>query len=296
VIKRHPSNLFLQTFAYFTHDGLAQRVGVDPTELLKFLVKVRRNYNQVPYHNWFHALDVIHFCYSCIVRCKMADFLQPHELFALLLSAICHDTDHDGFNNNFHRNAKTVLEHLSLGSAPLEHHHCCTSIFIVNKVFKKLNIEVRENISHFMIECIMATDMEKHKHFVQNFTDIQTSGFDKENSEHRLTLAQIVLKAADLGNVIRDFDEASRVAKCLVKECFRQGDKEMELGLPISPMCGRSNAAPLCVGQIGFYKYVAGPLMKLLAGFFPAFAEDVAQMERNLAIWEAQKKELEEES
>ena len=55
-------------------------------------------------------------------------------------------------------------------------------------------------------------------------------------ANHQLLLAQIVLKAGDLSNTIHNFSE-----------CNKQGDKEVQLKLPISPMC---------FGQIGFWRHL----------------------------------------
>ena len=71
----------------------------------------------------------------------------------------------------------------------------------------------------------------------------------------------------------------------LMEECYQQGDKEESLGLEISPMCDRKNAKPIPAGQIGFYKFVAGPLMGELHSFFPELAENAKQYEDNLERW-----------
>jgi hypothetical protein len=64
---------------------------------------------------------------------------------------------------------------------------------------------------------------------------------------------------------------------------------EIQLGLPLSPMCDPSDATPLCVGQVGFYAFVAGPLMRQIYGFFPEMAGLMAGFEANLERWKALK-------
>ena len=294
VTNYHPSEIFLNVFAMFVRSGISARVGIDPVKLLKFMVDLRRHYNPVPYHNWFHALDVTQFVFSVISNGNVDNYLEDIEVFGLLLSAICHDTDHNGMNNNFHRNAKTVLAHLAHGTLPpLEHHHSCMTMDLAKDLLATFSESDRLRVSRFIVDCIMATDMEQHKQFLTNFGAIE-SGFDKQNTEQRRLLAQIILKAADLSNTVRDFEEAARMSAKLTEECHRQGDKEVELGLPISPMCNRGDTTPMCVGQIGFYKFVAGPLMKELHAFFPELKENEQQYESNLARWEKMKQEWEE--
>jgi hypothetical protein len=290
----HPSAALLGAFAMFYRSGICTRVGIGAKAMLRFVLRLRHYYNSVPYHNWFHALDALEFVYSVYRTAALERFFDAREIFALLLSAICHDTGHDGYNNSFQRNARTPFAHLAVGLPPLEHHHCCATNDLVGDLLSQLSGPDREFIRHFLIDCIMSTDMEQHKTYMEQFGAI-ADAFDAARAEHRLLLAQIILKCADLSNVVRDFREAKRMATALVVECRRQGTLEIAMGLKISPMCDPADPAPLCVGQIGFLTFVAGPLMKRLHAFFPELAGNQVQIDENLATWGALKKQWEEE-
>ena len=54
----------------------------------------------------------------------------------------------------------------------------------------------------------------------------------------------------------------------LEEEFFRQGDKERELGIPISPLFDRSKQG-VSKSQVGFYDFVALPLVHALSSAFP---------------------------
>jgi hypothetical protein len=287
-IETHPSQAILFTVASFTHTGLCQRLGVDPRELFPFLVTLRSHYNNVPYHNWEHALDATQFVYTLYQTTHVERFLTDIELFALLLATICHDTDHNGLNNNFHRNANTPFAHLAPSLPPLEHHHCCISCDLVRPLLAPLPEADRLTITHFMIDCIMATDMEKHGRVMDAWAAV-LGRFDQSNPAHRLLLAQIIIKAADLCNVIRDFPVCEALSSRLAAETRRQGQREIELGLPISPMCNPDDPTPLCVGQVGFYAFVAGPLMRQVLAFLPEFEGSVKRFDSNLERWKAMK-------
>jgi hypothetical protein len=142
----------------------------------------------------------------------------------------------------------------------------------------------RITITNFVIDCILATDMEKHKDFIEKWSSVMGQ-FDRTNASHRLLLAQIIIKTADLNNVTQKFDESEKISKLLFVENHRQGRIEIELGLPISPMCNPNDDTPLCVGQVGFYTFVVEPLMKKLLMFFPEIEAIVSQLERNLSHW-----------
>jgi hypothetical protein len=286
--QTHPSQAILFTVAYFTHGGLCKRLGVDPRELFTFLLSVRAHYNDVPYHNWDHALDATHFVHTLYQTTHVKRFLTDIELFALLLASICHDTDHNGLNNNFHRNANTPFAHLAPSLPPLEHHHCCISCDLVRPLLASLPDADRMMITNFMIDCIMATDMDRHRAYMDAWSVIRRQ-FDQSNPDHRLRLAQIIIKAADLSNVVHEFSECEALSMKLAAETQRQGRREIELGLPISPLCNPDDETPLCVGQFGFYAFVAGPLMRQLRAFLPELQEKVERFDSNLARWKAMK-------
>jgi hypothetical protein len=290
----HPSQIFVQTFAYFVRTGISGRVGIDDRQLFDFLVTIRSLYNDLPYHNWFHARDALQFIYTIYITSNIRTFLSDIELFALFIAAICHDVDHNGFTNNFHRNAKTQLAYLAPNLPPLEHHHCCVSCDLLPQLLSSSSLSIHDQatVTRYVIDCIMATDMEDHKKLIDEWSTIVTV-FDCSNATHRKLLGQMMMKTADLSNVVRSFGEAERQSKQLVLETRRQGKVELELGLPISPMCDPTDETPLCVGQVGFYKFVAGPLLKQVVGLFPELNRFVEQFNENLLHWQSQKDDYE---
>jgi hypothetical protein len=139
-----------------------------------------------------------------------------------------------------------------------------------------------------MIDCIMATDMAKHDQYLQAWADVRLQ-FDNTNPEHRLLLAQIIIKAADLSNTTHEFHDSEAMSIKLLIESQRQGRMEIALGLPISPMCNPNDQTPLCVGQVGFYAFVAAPLMRQILAFAPEFEDNVKKVDANLERWQAMK-------
>ena len=279
-------NVFAQTIAIFY--TFLDDLNVDKVEFVNLAVDIRSMYNDVPYHNWRHAADTVQFIYSVFRTAPVDKYLNEMERFAVLFAAMCHDTDHDGRNNTYQRKADTVLAQLAPGMPPLELHHADCAMQALNIRHKKVLAAWSETdiryFQKFVISCILATDMEKHKEFLERFGKTRAE-FDSTKEEHRILLGQIIMKAADLSNTVRDFSDAEVMTEKLINECFLQGDREVELGLEVSPMCDRKSAKPIPFGQIGFYKFVAGPLMSELHAFFPELEENAKQYEDNLARW-----------
>jgi high affinity cGMP-specific 3',5'-cyclic phosphodiesterase 9 len=57
--------------------------------------------------------------------------LEPLDVLSLLISALCHDLDHDGFNNSYQINALTPLAILYNDKSPLEMYHCAVAFSIL---------------------------------------------------------------------------------------------------------------------------------------------------------------------
>ncbi len=53
-------------------------------------------YRQVPYHNFFHCVDVTHATFRFIKLVGSRARMTPTEKLSLMIAALCHDLDHPG--------------------------------------------------------------------------------------------------------------------------------------------------------------------------------------------------------
>ncbi len=70
----------------------------------------------------------------------------------------------------------------------------------------------------------------------------------------------------------------------LEEEFFRQGDQERALGLPISPLFDRAKQG-VSKSQVGFFDFVALPLVRAFASAFPGAQTVLACYEANHQYW-----------
>merc|ERR1712194_398236 len=92
---------------------------------------------------------------------------------------------------------------------------------------------------------------------------------DKSHAELELISNQLaglisffLLHAADISNSAKSKDLATYWSSRVLSEFFLQGDKEKELGLPISPLCDR-DTVNVQDSQINFIKFVIQPTFEL---------------------------------
>jgi hypothetical protein len=72
-----------------------------------------------------------------------------------------------------------------------------------------------------------------------------------------MLLLQMIIKCADLSNVVKPFFLSKRWAALLLLEWFRQGEIEKQLGLPISKLMNREDPTTLMVVLLTFQVYVS---------------------------------------
>ena len=104
-------------------DAAAAEGFCTPLALWNFVARIETGYNDNPYHNFRHAVDVTHTVYRYVTITEPRTHFTHVEKFALLVAALSHDLDHPGVNNAFLVNTKDRLATLYNDSSVLENSH-----------------------------------------------------------------------------------------------------------------------------------------------------------------------------
>lgn len=121
----------------------------------------------------------------------------------------------------------------------------------------------RKQWRDFVVELVLSTDLGRHfgilaefrsktasnsiSGFIESLTAEAVNGVPLPTQrEDRLLLSKILIKVADVSNPSKRFDIYSKWLSLVMEEFWRQGDREKELGLPISPFMDRSAAMAAC--------------------------------------------------
>ncbi|RXG72780.1 hypothetical protein Avbf_05147 [Armadillidium vulgare] len=165
----------------------------DKDSLIRFFFTVRRNYGNVPYHNWKHGFCVAHSMYV-IIKGSPSVFYNLEKL-ALFIGALCHDLDYRGTTNQFLLESDSPLAALYSTDSPLEHHHFNMIVQLLQKLKPSDYKNVLDNLKH----CILATDLKKffkNKKIIEELIDEES--FDMEDLEHRLLLQALTMTSCDI--------------------------------------------------------------------------------------------------
>lgn len=247
-------------------------LGGTPHSVFKFLSKAQDMYLPNPYHNACHGATVAHVA-NCLAR-SLSLFQGIHaqgwEIPILTISALCHDAGHPGRNNAFFINSHHQLAIIFNDSMVLENFHSFLTFSLLNRdetnLLERFTYEETRNIRQRIIELILATDMAQHFETISRFRLRRQAGdFSyEEDVEDMWRVAQLCVKTADLSHGLVDWKQHIQWSCRITEEFYQQGDEELSLSVPVSPLCARSSHADFAKSQKGFLEFVIQPLLQEL--------------------------------
>lgn len=265
--------LMLQTM--FVELDLLEKFAIPMSTLRNFLYEVYNNYNEVPFHNFRHCFCVAQMMYAIVWAANLPSKIGHLEVFVLLVSSICHDLDHPGYNNIYQINARTELALRYNDISPLENHHCSVTFRVLESpecnILASLDATTFRTVREGIIRCILATDMARHNEILGQFTE-STPEFDYSNKTHTNLLTMVLIKVADISNEARPLDVAEPWLDRLLQEFFKQSDAEKLEGLMVTPFMDRDKVTKPS-SQCSFIGLVALPLFEALGELLPELQE-----------------------
>jgi len=261
----------------------------------------------VPYHNWYHAVDVTHCVYRFLHLCGAEAYLSNLERYALLVSATCHDVGHPGLNNVFLVEASHYLALRYNDKSPLENMHCARLFEFVStpkcNIFATLKGQQYQEVRKCCIEAILHTDNVHHFPMIKEVqmlyelnsrpldaarqgyrNDAQFPGKDVidifRQADSRKMLVRLMLHASDISNCSKPFRICQIWANKVLDEFFFQGDQERMAGIPVQALNDREKVnRPF--SQVGFIEFLVSPLVFAVIKVLPPLMPLADQMVEN---------------
>ena len=114
-------------------------------------------------------------------------------------------------------------------------------------------------------------------------TTIERRGvFFKSGASHAVA-AQV--KFADIGHALKPFDQHEKWSMLVTEEFYKIGDREKQLGVPVSFLCDRAKDTNVAKSQIGYFKFVCNPFYKAVAELVDPRLGPFDNIEANLWQW-----------
>ena len=267
--------------ALFFHLGFPTMFEINMDKLAAFLQKVGETYQDVPYHNYNHAVSVLHGVYAFLVLGGLRERLEDIEVLALFIGALCHDIGHDGFTNGFHILTMSDLAATYNDLHVQENYHASLCNKIINQEetrFVALSPEESKRLRKLIIQLIISTDMAEHMSITTTFKQKEP---DLDVVEDRMQIMKSVLHAIDVSTPAKPNDQSIVQAQKLGAEFKRQVEKEVSLGLEPLPFMNPKDDATRAQLEINFIDYVVQPLWESMVGLFPMSKVFLDNLETN---------------
>jgi len=271
----------------FKSHGIAEAFKIDEKKLNEFLSNTEGTYApENPYHNNVHAADVTWNLHYLLCTSGLNMTMTKLELFACIFSAIIHDCDHPGYNNNFLVATSHPLALAHNDRSPLENHHCSTgfSLALQSDLFSGMTKEEYKKFRNLVIFFVLGTDFGRNGEILQTIQQIENVHWPTNSPEDRKLIILLCLKCADIGHVSKTFDLHREWTGRITEEFFNQGDAELKNELAVSPGMDRKSVK-VAESQTFFIGQIVLPMIRLFVSIFPSCECRLQQAEQNLKFW-----------
>jgi len=273
---------------------LDKQLPIDMNNLTRFLLTIQSGYKDTPFHNALHAADVTHGTAYFMSQAAVFKQLTALDLYCMLIGAAMHDFEHPGYNNAFLVAQRHDIAILYNDSSVLENFHLASAWKLMlgdqkMNPFAGFSDEQYGEARATMVHSILGTDMKFHfDHLTKFKTRLNAGAFDEpERKDVRLLLA-MCLHAADVSNPAKRWDLSAEWACRVMEEFFRQGEREAELGMPVSPFMDRDKT-DIAKCQCGFISILIKPFFEEWAAFLGTEHRHIfTNVEDNIKVWKEQ--------
>ena len=143
-------------------------------------------------------------------------------------------------------------------------------------IFTGLSKEEFDQVRSIIIKSVLETDMTHHFTLLKKIGFHQdilkckgagewTAPYTHEGTKYDPSMDMLcfLLHQADISNPAKPYPLFVEWADSILEESYAQGDKEMSMSLPLSPLCDRATTKRK-QSQIGLIKFVVQPSIHLL--------------------------------
>uniref|UniRef100_A0A183CBD0 Phosphodiesterase n=1 Tax=Globodera pallida TaxID=36090 RepID=A0A183CBD0_GLOPA len=301
--KQH--SLTAVTYTLLRQRKLMFKFDINSGTLINYLLHLEHHYRNNPYHNQIHGADVAQSMGVLIATPALEGVFSDLEVLAAIIAAAIHDVDHPGFTNQYLINTNNELAIMYNDESVLEQHHLAVAFKLLQDrdcdFLAGISKKQRQSFRKMVIEMVLATDMSKHMTLLADLKSMveakKVSGTDAllDKYQDRILVLRSAIHLADLSNPTKPIDLYRQWNERILEEYWRQGDREKQLGLEISPMCDRGNVT-VEKSQIGFIDFIVHPLYETWAELVHPDANAILdQLEENRQWYMARLEEEEEE-
>jgi hypothetical protein len=178
--------------------------------------------------------------------------------------------------------------------------HCAKLFQILaepeSNVFAAVDMEQYKDIRKGLIDAILHTDVTRHNEMIVELTLLyqmnseafdgpeRTMAGDEVLQDNVQLLYNSILHTSDIGNAMKPWVLAKRLAQMLLDEYFAIGDLEKAKGIPVQMLNDREKVN-IPNSQIGFLEFLVTPLAEAMVALFQPLEELARNVSDNFTQW-----------
>eukprot|EP00483_Globobulimina_turgida_P009793 UN09812 len=129
---------------------------MNKNKLLSFVCLIEKGYLNIPYHCSLHATDVMINTFHFLIKSEL--IMNDFDKIMLLITALCHDYKHPGFQAAFLINSKHEIARRYTDKSILEQMHIAQTLKVIeNEKYNFLENFDTNKVKYFKVRCVMYT-------------------------------------------------------------------------------------------------------------------------------------------
>jgi GAF domain-containing protein len=253
----------------FTHLHFFQKFSIAPEVFSGFVLALRDLYQPSGLYTWRRTVMSAHFICGLVLGTEIGQILPAAEQLQLLVAVLCRNAD-------WQPQLDTALVDLGMAVVfqdrpAMEMHHCEAAVALLadpgRNIFAGLPPGEVAVVWDGIFRLILATNMRQHFEIVAEAHRLTFPHvlFKGNSMDHRILLAKVLIKLADVFWTMLDFPWAEELA---------------------GEAAGAIGDSRLAANQAGLILFVARPLMSIVAAIAPRAQPFLAKCEENLKKWQ----------
>ena len=202
-----------------------------------------------------------------ITKTSLNNQLSRISKFAGLIASFGHDVGHRGKNNGYEISSMSDVALTYHDKSVLEQYHISILMKIIDQsqsnILERVSLTDLRTIRKSIINCILATDMSKHKPLLAEFEKNMAGNKAKLAKGENLTqdqqdkIMELFMHCSDLSGTAKECALATKWSGMVRKEFIQQVKDEKANGFPLTPfLVGLEHEVKYLKGELFFQKCI----------------------------------------
>ncbi|EPT29092.1 3'5'-cyclic nucleotide phosphodiesterase domain-containing protein [Toxoplasma gondii ME49] len=276
------------------HQEVCSLFNLKIENMLRFAMELEKtSFSTTPFHNSIRSAEVLQamHLFLAFFDTQIKGFFNSREILAALLAAVVWDYQHPGFSSAFLIKTQHAIAIRYNDRNVLEHHHVAAAFSLMQKLGENDPLLAFPEDQYIALRKIIIQLSQSGSRSNQTAclsllkTKLQQAEFPRSITEDKNIILCNLMNAANYSFLGRPLQLYLQWSQKYMEELFMQGDRELELDMPITKNCDRHTTSEAVV-QLGLIDGWAIPIYITLAQTVPKLnAIVVSHLRRNRLHW-----------